>query len=377
MIRRHLPIPVLLLHTLLVACSSADPGPTQGENIDLLGGNPPILLGDDSGGPSSSSGATNCSPEPLNGCVGESFAGESLPLDIYIMFDQSGSMLTDVGGISRLQAVQRAIEQFLHDPASARIGVGIGYFGFLPRGEVSCDPQVYAKPEVSISLDHEAVLASLDARVPTGETPTSAALNAACGYASSYRQGHPDHKVVVLLVTDGKPEAPASCNAGGCCPTLPEAVKAAAACAAGGEGILTYVLGVGPLLDSINQLAQAGGTQSAYLVADQNTITDVLRALTAIRTAALIPCQLEIPSVESGARLDYGQVNVLYAAANECSFTPAYYVTSEATCDANGGWYYDNAEAPSSVKLCPTTCKTVSEPGAALRFSVGCQSVIR
>ena len=41
----------------------------------------------------SSGGTTGCRIEDDgSGCVGESHEGESLPLDIYIMFDQSGSM---------------------------------------------------------------------------------------------------------------------------------------------------------------------------------------------------------------------------------------------------------------------------------------------
>jgi hypothetical protein len=41
-------------------------------------------------------------------------------------------MLNDVTGRTRLQAVQQATAQFLRDPASIGVGVGIGYFGTQP-----------------------------------------------------------------------------------------------------------------------------------------------------------------------------------------------------------------------------------------------------
>src|SRR5687767_4491420 len=90
------------------ACSSNAPEPTQGaeDGVPILDGAAP---GDDFTGsgddPSSSGGgqggsggegsggSQSCSaPDDAASCVGEIYAGESIPLDIYIMFDQSGSM---------------------------------------------------------------------------------------------------------------------------------------------------------------------------------------------------------------------------------------------------------------------------------------------
>ena len=107
------------------------------------------------GGFASGSGCDDTSSET---CAGLNFEVESIPLDIYVMFDQSGSMLNDVGGLTRLQAVQLAVATFLRDQNSAGIGVGIGYFGFQPIGHVSCDANVYEKADVPVSRDHEAVI---------------------------------------------------------------------------------------------------------------------------------------------------------------------------------------------------------------------------
>jgi hypothetical protein len=315
-----------------------------------------------------------CGAVQFDGCVGESFEGEHIPLDIYIMFDQSGSMLNDVGGMTRLQAIQRAAEQFLRDPDSAGIGVGIGYFGFLPIGNTSCEATTYDAPDVEISLDHEPVIRSLNTRMPTGETPTAAALRGACTYAKAARLQHPERALSILLMTDGKPEAPVSCSTGGCCPSLDDATRAAADCAAGPQGLPTYVLGVGPELQNLNLIAQAGATKAAYLVGDKDVAPNVLGALNAIRGDASIPCQLEIPRPAAGQTLDYGQVNLVYSTSG-CNFQPAFYVESPSKCDAAGGWYYDDPNAPTSVRLCQATCDEVARPGATLRFSVGCQSL--
>lgn len=368
---------------LALGCSGASNDPQPASQAHGAAGNgTSIVVGTGgSGGPSAhagSGGTSNdlgsCQDFSFDGCVGEGFEGESIPLDIYVMFDTSGSMLNDVGGRTRLRAVQDAAAEFLRDPASQGIGVGIGYFGFQPIGSTSCESASYREPDVRVSTDHEAVIASLESRMPTGETPTAAALRGACDYASGERAEHPERALVILLMTDGKPEAPVSCGGGGCCPTLEDAVAAADDCASGPDGLPIYVLGVGPELENLNQIAVAGKTRSAYLVGDQDVTGSVLGALNSIRGDATVPCELTIPAPRDGNALDYDQVNIVYSTSG-CSFVPAYYVESQASCDEAGGWYYDDPGAPSSVVLCPSTCDDVSIPGASLRFSVGCQSL--
>lgn len=370
---------------MLAACSGGD-GPDRGldrrpAGAAATGGTgAAIAVGTGGGAASAPAGddgsheLASCEDYSFDGCVGEGFEGESVPLDIYVMFDTSGSMLNDVGGVTRLAAIQQAAEQFLRDPASEGIGVGIGYFGFQPIGATSCETATYAAPDVAVSLDHEAVLASLAARAPTGETPTGPALRGACDYARSERSAHPERALVILLMTDGNPEAPVSCGKNGCCPTLEDAEQAAAACAAGPTGVPVYVLGVGPELDNLDRIAKAGNTRAAYLVGNEDVASQVLAALNEIRGDAVVPCELEIPRASDGKTLDYSQVNLVYSTSG-CHFVPAYHVDSQASCDASGGWYYDDPSAPASVELCPSTCDAVSVPGASLRFSVGCQSL--
>ena len=366
----------------LSGCSSAEQPAKSGPTYAASAGNPGanLNLGEGQGNPDKASSGDGLSADgncdvKTDGevCAAQAYEGEAVPLDIYIMFDQSGSMLNDVGGITRLDAIERAAGTFLRDPASSPIGVGVGYFGYQPIGQTSCAASDYASPSVSVTLDHEAVLGSLAQREPIGETPTGAAIRGACSYAKDWKKANAGHSVVMLLLTDGEPKAPVSCSSGTCCPTLPDAVQAATECRSGKPGIKTYVLGVGPFLDNLQQIATAGGTDHAYLIGDQDVEQKVLQALKAIRGDASIPCQLKIPEPEGGTQLNYKLVNVAFQDSS-CTLSTIYNVPSAASCDASGGWYYDNPDAPSSVNLCGASCDQVSAPGGRLAFTVGCQT---
>ena len=369
----------------LFACSSEDDGnalPDPGKSAGRGGTSPITVDPNASGGSWSSggSGSTSASPDDCgtsaqNGCVGRLYEGESLPLDIYVMFDQSGSMLNDVGGLTRLAAVQQATRDFLREPESTGIGVGIGYFGHQAIGETRCEDALYASPAVPVSTDHEAVIQSLDARMPTGETPTASALRGACTYASDWKRAHQGRGVVILLVTDGKPEAPVSCSSGGCCPTIDDAETAALSCNEQAPHVPTYVLGVGPELDLLNRIAVAGGTKRAYLVGNEDVAANVLAALSKIRGDAAIPCKLEIPEPPPGDSLDFAAVNLFEGESGVACLTPIYHVREAASCGDAGGWYYDDAQAPTAVELCPSSCASVSRSGSRLRFSVGCATL--
>jgi hypothetical protein len=315
------------------------------------------------------------------GCVGELYVGETIPLDIYVMFDQSGSMLhMEQGGVTRMDAVRDAVGKFLKDPASTGLGVGIGYFGYEPIGDTSCSPADYAQADVAVGPlpgNAQAIIDSLAGRMPTGETPSGGAIRGACSYAKQWKTDHPGHETVVLLVTDGNPEAPVTCGdkgTGPCCPTLNDAVAATTDCHDGMPGLKTYVLGVGPYLDNLDKIATAGGSGAAYLVSGGDVSKQVLDALNRIRAAAQIPCELLIPTPPNGHTVDLTRVNVIRTSAS-CETTVIGYREVSSSCDASGGWYFDDPSAPQKVVLCKKTCDDVSLPGEQLMFSVGCDRI--
>jgi hypothetical protein len=349
----------------------------------------------DAGGNNSNIPAACQAGPDEQGCVGTAFEGETIPLDIYVMFDLSCSMSCSVDRSGccresddpdpldewRIQPVREAMVAFLRDPESAGIGVGLGFFGDHAL-DSNNDPDVCsvaAHSDAAVEIARlpgaaDQLIAELQAGEPQGGTPTHLAVEGACAYADSWKQQQPSHKVVILLVTDGIPEY--SCNA-----DIQLATAAAEECYDGGSGYDTYVLGVvannNNSLDQLNDIAEAGGTDQAYLTDANDVSGSVLAALNAIRSDAVIPCDLEIPPPPAGEVLDTTKVNLgICNAAGEVQVTP--YVESAAGCDGPG-WHYDDPSSPESIQLCEATCETVSVPGATLFFSVGCttQTTVR
>jgi von Willebrand factor type A domain len=314
-------------------------------------------------------------------CGGKLYSGQGITPDIYVVFDVSGSMATkDDGTTERIDQVRGALLTFLNDPASAGIGVGIGYFGTQPLSCActSCNPADYSTPAIPIAPlpgQLSALTTSLNAAAPTGETPTGAALRGSCGIAVAYKQAHPGHDVVLLLVTDGEPQAPLTSRNGGCNPTLADATAAASTCLQGAVTIRTYVLGVGPSLQNLNQIAAAGGTTQAYLAANAGG-TEILAQLNQIRKDAAIPCTLQIPQPSGSTPINLHTVNVVSADAS-CKTTTIGNVADASSCNATlGGWYYEPPTQPTKIKLCDTSCTQVQAPGTDLHVTVGCATTI-
>jgi hypothetical protein len=361
-----------------------------------VGGTSGGIFIDDSAGASGSAGSggrVSCgAPDEDESCGAETFEGKSVALDIYIVFDQSASMCAclDPGAgqlcqpsgceTTRLDAVRNAIEEFSTDPDNAGVGVGLGLFGNQEIGETSCEASAYGAPVVDVGTlpeQAEPLREALRQLAPVGETPTGPALRGACGYARDYRNASDQHQVVLLLLTDGRPEAPTTCRGGEstCCPSLDDAVLAADECRQT-TGIRTFVIGVGPLLDNLEQIAVAGGTDQAYLVEGGDVGTAVRTALNRIRGAASIPCELQLPQPPLGEALDLNAVNVSHE-AEDCSLTQLAAVPGADDCGDEDGWFYDDPTSPGRVLLCPRSCERVSGPGGNLYYSVGCETRIR
>jgi len=104
-------------------------------------------------------------------------------------------------------------------------------------------------------------------------TPTAAALNAATTYLKTLGDGN---QKFILLATDGEP------NCGGNPPSsgtddLTGATTAAAAAYTAGYKV--YVIGIGPNLDNLTQLAQNGGTSDFYKVSSPQDLATALSSI--------------------------------------------------------------------------------------------------
>jgi hypothetical protein len=266
-------------------------------------------------------------------------------------------------------------------PAGAVCGMGGGPCDPIPGycdKRDSCDANAYAAPAVDIAVlpgAAQGIIGSLTAKMPDGLTPTSAALGGALSRAKAYATANPDHRVVVLLATDGLPTE--------CAPTdVPGIAALASSAAAAMPAISTFVIGVfGPMEAAVAQqnldaLAAAGGTGKAFIVnTGQDVTAGFLAALDAIRTNAL-PCAYSIPQPSSG-KLDYGLVNVQFSSGAGQTSTIGY---AGGACTGRGGWTYDvdpRTATPTKIVICDSTCNGFkADPQGSVSIQLGCKTIV-
>ncbi|MFZ5890228.1 MAG: hypothetical protein ACOY0T_04090 [Myxococcota bacterium] len=250
----------------------------------------------------------------------------------------------------------------------------------------SCEANVYAQAAAAIAplpSNLNVLVSSINAQMPSGDTPTSAALSGAIQAASTWASAHPDHSVVTLLATDGLPtECIANPNSD---PTGITGVRAVAASGVSATpSIKTFVIGVfGPedtdARMNLNQIAMAGGTNAAFLVdTSQDVSAQFIAALNEIRGSRL-SCEYLLPAAPSGQSLDYTRVNVDFTNAGTTERLSS--VSDGAACGTSEGWYYDqnpNRAIPTKIVLCPATCSRVEAAAqGSVQVALGCQTVVR
>jgi hypothetical protein len=301
-------------------------------------------------------------------CKGASAEANEVPVDVFMMIDQSISMaFPNESGQSRWVDVISALTQFVQAPESAGLSIGVQYFGLV----ASCNAPDYAKAEVEIAAlpaNAAPLVASFMAHGPSDTTPTAAAIQGGVQHAQAWKAAHPTHTVVVLLVTDGEPDA--ACAGG-----LVGAVQAATAGLAATPSVPTYVLGVGLALDALNQIATAGGTKQAYIVSGTaNVSAQVVTALNTIRGMAVLPCEFQIPEPAPGSEIDFDKVNLTYTPTGGVE-TPVGHAADRVACDAAPlAWRFDDDAKPTKFVLCDTACKTVAG-GGKIALSLQCPTI--
>jgi uncharacterized protein YegL len=199
------------------------------------------------------------------------------------------------------------------------------------------------------------------------QTPTSAALQGAVNWATTYETAHPTEKTVIVLITDGEPA--------GCDEVPADIANIAATAYMSASAIQTYVIGLGGLNSTaLNQIAAAGGTQTAFTVsASMDSTTELLNELVSIQGQAL-KCNLDVPKSDSaGKMIDPNFIDVDYKSGDNGTPSAVPLVSSSDKCGTDQGWYFDNPTAPTQIMLCPATCDTVSKDSMAkVDIIVGC-----
>src|SRR5688572_9000218 len=169
-----------------------------------------------------SGGSSGGNGLPDGGCFATSSAAEQVvtyetvtmevtvnrPVALYIMLDQSGSMLGN-----KWTAAVGAIQTFLRDPRSTDLDVAFQLFSvsFLPpSGCGLCDGsdcQVPLVPMGRLPPHAPMVEAQLLNRVPIGiGTPIEAGLRGGINFCAGFQQQSPDQeRCVLVFITDGEP----------------------------------------------------------------------------------------------------------------------------------------------------------------------------
>lgn len=331
------------LSVSMVACGSAaeDPmvfrsGPGSGDN----GEDVPTATSQGTFGDTLASGSTAGTTEPAT-CASTVAAAKQIPVYLVFMFDKSGSM----GSAQKWTSCSSGLKGFFADTKSAGIRASLQFF---PSDSNTCGAD-YETPKVNLrALPNMADFqTAIDATSPNGGTPTLPAIKGAVAYAKNIQttQAALDGgKVAIVLVTDGEPND--------CSSTVTAVSNEVAAVKA---DIPTYVIGVGNIT-ALNSIAQAGGTNQAYIVSTSNpsqTTQEFQNALATIRGNTLA-CDYAVPAPPAGKTLDLGTVNVVYTPKAAVAETLAY--NKDCT---GGGWRYDDPASPTKIQLCPTSCDRV------------------
>lgn len=248
----------------------------------------------------------------------------------------------------------------------------------------ACDEERYM-PELDVQVlpgAADAVMAEVAKQVPAGGTTTLPALKGSSSAARAYAEAHPDHKVIVLLATDGLPTHcdpavdpivtdPAS--------GIPKLVSTAESALEG--GIATFVIGVftpeeaSDAEQNLGLLAQAGGSDKAFIISTSGNVgKNFLDALTKIRRAAKA-CERTLPTL-NGTPLDAEELTVRIV-------TPAGLGIdverreSAAGCDpTTGGYYFDRDPfgpvPPERFTLCPASCNRTEQGTHPVVVEVDC-----
>jgi von Willebrand factor type A domain len=310
-------------------------------------------------------------------CVSSTANAALSPVNLVFMFDKSGSMGYVPDGFDpaiKWNPVTVGMKSFFNDPGSAGINASLQFF---PEGTdvTSVCGYPYAAPKVSLSPLSNAtpLINAINATTPYGGTPTLPALQGAISYAKDVTAKQPTIHTAVVLVTDGEPGFRINNqNVAGCADNdITHVAAAAAAAVAGTPSIQTYVVGVGPSLDKLNEIASAGGTKAAFMVsvADPTATTSIFQnALNQIRSQTL-SCDFAMPPAPAGQSIDTSRVNVAYSPGGGAETVLPY----SADCSNPQGWHYDNLAAPTKILLCQGVCTTVQgDRQGKLTLAFGC-----
>jgi hypothetical protein len=310
-------------------------------------------------------------------CAAQSAASEFRDVQLAFALDVSASMGQGNPRFNlKWRPIVEAAEAFFTEPDSAAISASLTFFP-AQNQNTWCTDAPYTNPNVPQtplpSPAFGAAIAALN-RTPNANwrtaTPTLAVFNGTLASLRAFSEPLPSLAQAVVLVTDGVPQ--------NCTEDANDVDQVAAAVRA--SGMLTYVVGVanppgldgGDNLDNLNIIAEAGGTERAFIVRTGDplqTQADFKAVIDAIRGVS-VSCNIEIPLPPVGATFIPEQVNVNVGTTGGESTRLSY----APSCERPDGWRYDDPAAPASIVLCNDVCTSVQRDATAtLNVEFGCE----
>lgn len=202
---------------LAAACGSSEPDSAFGSSGGASGSSGASgASGGTSGGFGTSGGASGASGGTSGGAdSGSCFA----PVDMYIVFDKSGSMGDPIGNgapgdcnigetkNSKWCKAINALSGYLNSPAAKDQGAALQFFSGADNANCSTGAP-YDAPAVPATgyttLPSNAFDGVLNSSVPGGGTPMEAALRGLTKFTAANRR--PGHVTIGIFVTDGDPQ---------------------------------------------------------------------------------------------------------------------------------------------------------------------------
>jgi hypothetical protein len=328
-----------LLASTLLTCGSLACG-SNGQDNGNTGGSGFVVHntgGSDAGanGGSNNGGGTSCAQQnvPL----------KTLPPDILIVQDRSGSMNNDIsdkgctggcGTNSKWAQVSLAISNVV-GATQTSVNWGLIYFN---NGRSACG--VSTVPDVAVSTTSAAqIQTSLAAATPGGSTPTTATINNAVAYMKTLTDANPKY---LLLATDGEPN---------CLNGTANATDDQGAITAVGNsytaGFPTFVVGIGNVATAtttLNSMATVGGYPQTGSATQYYAVTDTASLETALSkiVGLVASCNISLSNTPAG-QWTIG----IFATYNG--------TTIEIPSSTSNGWMYSDA-SKTSITLVGAAC---------------------
>lgn len=206
------------------------------------------------------------------GCDGEAYSAASVPPNVLIVLDRSGSMNDSIPGGTKWTVAKDAIANILSAQGD-NVWFGLSLY---PGEDLSCDQGMDCGPGFAVVAPGATTATAIndalgDASTCSFGTPTAENLAALVGYAGLKDTSRANY---VLLVTDGQS-------------TCDDPVAQVEALRAQDPEVKTFVVGFGDGVDpdELNAMATAGGTAIAggppyyYVASDAASLADAFAAI--------------------------------------------------------------------------------------------------